>query len=322
MPSAKDMIIGTSLVHLKQLGDGLPQKERAFIEPIPVERAVKLAGSALRTAAKFHAMLSMNKQAKPLVEKLLAWYPQGGKETLASWGDGEKADMGDGATLDEEGEQGIWAPTYHIIPLRIDQRISYVSHDVAHTCLINCLQLCHFLAGACRVFWGEADMPSGFEEDEHSLNPEVDEAEEQEASLRDVLTTVEAPLSWNIITLSRDIEEFISAVGSIWKMYIVCSHALLSRFTHVSARPRHPSKHPRSYLPRCQERAKQEARISALSEQLPGDGTPEEEAGEASESEAEQRPSQEDPAQAGPDEPNPQPPEVDIAWWDPRHEEA
>jgi hypothetical protein len=92
MPTQKDLLIGTTLHHLKQFADGPPQPEQKFISPIPLPRAKELAASAMRTAARFASCLSMNVGAKQIHDKLLSWYGVSGEQLIRKWQAESKCD--------------------------------------------------------------------------------------------------------------------------------------------------------------------------------------------------------------------------------------
>jgi len=94
MPTQKDLIVGTTLKHLRHLQEGPPKKTQNFVKPVPLARAIALASSAMRTAAKFQACLRVNTCAKTLVKQLLSWYAFDGHRLILQWQTEIKSDAG------------------------------------------------------------------------------------------------------------------------------------------------------------------------------------------------------------------------------------
>ena len=92
MPTQKDLIIGTTIHHLRQLYKGPTSVDQHFIEPLTFDRACALAGSAMRTAAKYQAALSIGKNAKDLLSQLLSWYATDGHKMILAWQAESKTD--------------------------------------------------------------------------------------------------------------------------------------------------------------------------------------------------------------------------------------
>ena len=107
MPTQKDLIIGTTIQHLRQLYKGPMSVDQHFIEPMTFERACTLAGSAMRTAAKYQAALRINKNAKELLRQLLSWYASDGHKVILAWQAESKTD---GEMIKEELSPGGAAP--------------------------------------------------------------------------------------------------------------------------------------------------------------------------------------------------------------------
>lgn len=103
MPTQKDLIIGTTIHHLRQLYKGPMSVDQHFIEPLTFDRACALAGSAMRTAAKYQAALSMGKNAKDLFRQLQSWYATDGHKMILAWQAESKTD---GEMIKEEFSPG------------------------------------------------------------------------------------------------------------------------------------------------------------------------------------------------------------------------
>lgn len=86
MDTVKDMIINTTLHHLRQFSHGPPDvDEQIFVQKLTIKRVNALARSAMRTAAKFQACLRVWKNAKQLVGRLLSWYNVDGRAMMLLW---------------------------------------------------------------------------------------------------------------------------------------------------------------------------------------------------------------------------------------------
>ena len=92
MATQKDMIIGTTIHHLKQFVDGPPQVDQHFVNPIPWNRALSLAKSAMRTAMKFQAAMRLSQNAHLLMKRLLVWYATEGRKLILEWQAESKCD--------------------------------------------------------------------------------------------------------------------------------------------------------------------------------------------------------------------------------------
>ena len=93
MTTQKDLIIGTTIHHLKQFIDGTPEVDQHFVNPIPWKRALSLANSAMRTAMKFQAAMRLSQNAHLLMKRLLAWYATEGRKLILKWQAESKSDV-------------------------------------------------------------------------------------------------------------------------------------------------------------------------------------------------------------------------------------
>jgi len=93
MNTQKDLIIGTTIHHLKQFVDGPAEVAQLFVNPIPWKRALSLANSAMRTAMKFQAAMRLSQNAHLLMKRLLAWYATEGRKLILQWQAESKCDV-------------------------------------------------------------------------------------------------------------------------------------------------------------------------------------------------------------------------------------
>ena len=93
MTTQKDLIIGTTIHHLKQFIDGPPEVDQHFVNPIPWKRSLLLASSAMRAAMKFQAVMRLNQTAHLLMKRLLAWYATEGRQLILKWQAESKSDV-------------------------------------------------------------------------------------------------------------------------------------------------------------------------------------------------------------------------------------